>query len=169
MEKDCVPLFYSWETEAMSTLWCAEQSWEGIKYVRDLASALLSGSSVALWVKGVYDVHLCFKSTPPVWMWPWFTPRICQDHKNRGLVHSWDAVCIRELWSQVQFWPWIVSGSNETGSETGLSRHSDLPCAVTGWRYPETQSTLISLVEATQWLSQYLKPQMSGCHPYTKH
>lgn len=103
------------------------------------------------------------------WLTPWFTPHICQDHKNRGLVHSWDAVCIRELWSQVQFWPWIVSGSNETGSETGLSRHSDLPCAVTGWRHPETQSTLISLFEATQWLSQYLKPQMSGCHPYTKH
>lgn len=122
MEKDCAPWVYSWETEAVSTLWCAEPASEGVKHAHDLASALLAGSSAALCIKGVHAVHPCLRSILPVWMWPWFAPRVCLDHKNKRSLHHWDADCIEALetrWSLVLN---TVSGSKETGSESGSSK-----------------------------------------------
>lgn len=167
MEKDCLSSFYSWETEAVSTLWYAEPASEGVEHTHDLPSALLAGSSGTLCIKGIHAVHPCLRSMLPVWMWPWFASCVCPDHKNKRLLHDWDADLIEALepsWSLVLN---TVSGSKETGKVQ--ARHSDLSCAVSGWRYLEIQSILNSLFEAWECLSQYLKPQMSESHPHNKH
>lgn len=142
---------------------------EGVKHPHDLAPALMVGGSAALCIERVHAVHPCFRSTLPVWMWLRFTPCVCPDHKIKRSLHYWDAGCIEALelrWSLVLS---AVSGSKETQAASPVqARHSDLSCAVSGWRYLETQCILNSLFEATQCLSQYLKPQMSGSHPRIK-
>jgi len=94
-----MPSFYSWEAEAVSTLWCAEPASEGVKHAHDLASALLAGGSAALCVKEVRAVHPCLRSMPPVSMWPWFAPRVCLDHRKRDLSTS-EMLSALKVWSQ---------------------------------------------------------------------
>lgn len=121
MERNHVPLFHSWDTETVSTLWCAVPVSEGVRHTHDLASALLVGGSAALCVERVHGVNPCLRSTLPVWMWPRFTPCVCPDHKMRSL-HYWDADCIEApepRWNLVLN---TVSGSKETGSEPSSSK-----------------------------------------------